>query len=539
MKNLKFARIGVALALMFSLLGCQKFLNVEPKDSLSGNNFWRNAGDAETFTLEVYRLFRYGVGIERPTMLAGDFRNAPVLKTNSYPNRTDINMISSGSIKTLVGTVRTEGAGVENTFWATHVYWNRMDDWVPHYKVIQSANILYEKVPMIAENDASISPAVVKRYQAEAVFMRCLTYFFLIRLYGDVPYYTNAYNQDPLPRTNHVEVAKRCIADLQAVKDDLPWTYKEPANHAVRAMRGSAIALLMHLNMWCAGFDEGNKRLYYEATDLLGDELVHVGMEQEGAYALLPIDQTSSIFNGRSKEGLFEIPTNPNYQSNTSSGKEQIENFRRHFVGHVLHQPYFVLNSSNPDKSEVAYSSTYMSTIYPEGEPDGRITEWFTKDNNPIANMYSGTSAFQCFKFFNFAYGNANTPQSVGFSQIVFRMSDAILLQAEAVASLGTNDAKAVELLNMIRSRAKAGLYPGVNNYDNSIRDAIYWERCKELMGEGHYYYDLVRTGKILDPNYCFRPMSYASFLQGAWTWPINAKATNNNPFMTLNEYWK
>src|SRR5690606_14094322 len=186
-----------------------------------------------------------------------------------------------------------------------------------------SANILHEKVPAIAENDPSISPATVKRYQAEAVFKRSLTYFFLIRLYGDVPYYTNAYNQDPLPRMNHVQVAKNCLAELEAVKDDLPWTYEDPADRSVRAMRGSALALLMHLNMWCAGFDEGNKRLYYEAVDKLGDELRLVGMEQQGAYALLPIEETASIFNGRSKEGLFEIPTNPNYQSNTSNGKEQ------------------------------------------------------------------------------------------------------------------------------------------------------------------------------------------------------------------------
>jgi len=118
-------------------------------------------------------------------------------------------------------------------------------------------------------------------------------------------------------------------------------------------------------------------------------------------------------------------------------------------------------------------------------------------------------------------------------------VADAVLLQAEAVAELGTDDAKAIALLNQIRDRAGAGLYPSTNNYGNDLKAAIYWERCKELMGEGHYYYDLVRTRKILDPDYCWFPMTYAAFLQNAWTWPINPSAMNGNPFMTVNEYWK
>jgi len=27
-------------------------------------------------------------------------------------------------------------------------------------------------------------------------------------------------------------------------------------------------------------------------------------------------------------------------------------------------------------------------------------------------------------------------------------------------------------------------------------------------------------------------------FNRGAWTWPINRNAMNNNPYMTLNDYW-
>ena len=40
-------------------------------------------------------------------------------------------------------------------------------------------------------------------------------------------------------------------------------------------------------------------------------------------------------------------------------------------------------------------------------------------------------------------------------NQIVFRLADAILLYAEALAELGTDDGKACGLLNRIRARAR------------------------------------------------------------------------------------
>ncbi len=493
----------------------------------------KNQADAESFTLEMYRLFRMGIGIERPTMLAGDLRHAPVVRTGSYPYRRDIPLIANGQIRTLLNTQRLD-SDLVNTFWVSHVLWNRMDDWTPAYKVIQTANILYDRVPGIAENTGSSSSSLVNHYQAEAVFMRAMTYFILIRQFADVPYFTQAYNNSPLPRTSHLEVARRCLEDLEAVKNNLPWAYSDPANRGVRANRGGALALMMHLNMWCAGFDEANAAHYYQAVDELGDELLFVGVEQEKAYELLPIERTAEIFNGRSREGLFEIPTNPNYADpNTSSGTEQIQNFRRHFVGHVLHAPYFILNQDR-FKSEMAYEPSYMNRIYPIEESDGRKLAWFR--NNP--DMYAGNESFLFFKFFNFAYGEENTPQSVGYSQIVFRLADAILLQAEALHNMGQEE-KAIERLNRVRVRAQAGTYPGFNNYDTKLGDAIYWERCKELMGEGHYYYDLIRTHKILDVEYCWNPMSYAAFLQDAWAWPIHPKALTNNPHMRLNNYWE
>lgn len=508
------------LVLLIANPGCKKFLNVEPVTALSGNNYWKTGKDAEDFTKDVYRLFRLAT-MSNILLAIGDYRNGPVRSGSTFPRRYDFDYMAANDVKKTLAADATRtrpGYNAELEWYQARARYDVIPDWTPLFKVVQSANILYKEVDRI--DDPSFSEKMKKQYKGEAVFMRCMAYFFLVRLYGDVPYYTNAYNQVPLGRSNFVTVFKSCIEDLGKVKDDLPWTYKDPANRAVRAMRGSAIALMMHMNMWCAGFDPANARSYYNAVDELGTEIEEIGMAKEGAYALLPIEQTYLIMFGRSQEGLFEIQLSSNY------GEVSVD--RRHkFSNSVAHLPF--LTSTDRSISELAYRSNYMKLIYPENVSDKRKNIWFD-----IADIYDDSGKAIIYKFFN----RAAPTQGDDDNPIIFRLADVILLHAEALAELGTDDGRAQDLLNRIRLRAGADLFPA-NPGEGKLKDAIYWERCKELMGEGHYYYDLVRTKKIMDPSYSFNVMSYSAFIAGAWTWPINKKALNNNPYMTLNNYWE
>src|SRR5690606_767301 len=120
--------------------------------------------------------------------------------------------------------------------------------------------------------------------------------------------------------------------------------------------------------------------------------------------------------------------------------------------------------------------------------------------------------------------------------QIIFRYADGLLLYAEAQAALGTDDGRALQLLNQVRQRAGA---VDRTSSGSELQDDIYWERVRELIGEGQYFFDLVRTGKIHDPNYCYHTISRSNFNAGAWTWPIRPDAFLNNTKMTDNLYWK
>ena len=55
------------------------------------------------------------------------------------------------------------------------------------------------------------------------------------------------------------------------------------------------------------------------------------------------------------------------------------------------------------------------------------------------------------------------------------------------------DDAKATNYLNQVRKRAKMS---EINASGNQLTEAIWAERRLELSGEGHRFFDLVRTGK-------------------------------------------
>ncbi|MFY0255326.1 RagB/SusD family nutrient uptake outer membrane protein [Chitinophaga sp. 30R24] len=492
----------LALLLAITQSGCKKFLDVKPLDKLSGNAFFQSKKDVESNLWDNYGLLRDKLGSCPFLPNAGDVRSGMMAESPEEKGRDYVHYVSQNDLTTFINK-----RGDDQLY-----HWRELTLWQGFYKVIQASNNLYYEVG--AKEIKDITKTDIKRYQAEAVFLRCLTYWLMIRVWGDVPYYTDAYHQEALPRENMVTIAKNCLDDLTKVKDDLPWSYTDPAYVGVRASKGALFALIMELDLWNAGFDKANAKTYYQQAVDIGTELVN-----SGQYELLPLSQYRQLFQGRTKESLFEIAQNSNY-------KEVI--MYNTFSDLVLHYPYKRPVSTH-QWSYAYYRASFLSMLFPSGQPDARVQYWFDE------NMLADDGDFQYLKFVNIYAITDQEDYNPDGDVIIFRYADGILMLAEALSELGRDD-EAIIQLNKIRSRALANPYAGAGG--DALKDAIFAERARELMGEGHYYFDLVRTRRIFNAKWAYYPLTQLQFDQGGWTWPLDPSVQNQNPYVQLNTYW-
>ena len=517
MKN-KWKYISLISGLVFLLSGCN--LVEDDEDKFPGDQYWENPENAESFLLSVYADLRDAtVKNSGYFFYSGDVRCAPI--TNFKPT-DNMGLLINNDMKTYKGKEDGKEAG-------TGERCGRIYNWEYMFCTVQDANILIYELDNISGLDGDLK----RRYKAEAVFLRNLAYFFMVRLFGDVPYYTEAYYAKPLPRTPMVTVLKNCLADMQAVLDDDPsaavlaW---HSADNAIRANRGAYLALMMHINMWLAGFDSVNAEFYYKEVKRLAETDSWIDND---TYKLMPIEQTSRIFMGGTVESLFEIV------QNLPSG----ELFKRDHQW-TFNVVYECLNASKP---KFVYSKKFLQKLYPKDETDLRRDWWFKnivydEDGNIMEAQNSTLPIIrevEVIKMLNVDTYNDTTYPNAG-NHIVFRFADVVLLYAEALNKLGEND-KALTQLNRIRERAGATLRTSTTELD----DDIYWERVRELMGEGQYFFDLVRTGKLCIPEYSvFSDNSghrerKPNFDAGSWTWPIFRGALEQNAFISKNQYWE
>ncbi|HTG55255.1 MAG TPA: RagB/SusD family nutrient uptake outer membrane protein, partial [Niabella sp.] len=211
----------ITLFLIVTVLGgCKKFLSLDPPSNLSGNNFWRNKDDVEGYINGLYSLFRSAVfradmtappGTDEFPFFAwsGDMRGAPIQRNPSTgSNRTYFDLLANNNIRSLVNGGSPDYQNLFNI--------KRFTQWDRFFKAIASANIAIDVIPDIS--DPSLSETDKARYIGEAIFIRNICYFFMVRLWGDVPYYTEPYFTGDLTRTDKVAVLKNLLNDMEMAK---------------------------------------------------------------------------------------------------------------------------------------------------------------------------------------------------------------------------------------------------------------------------------------------------------------------------------
>lgn len=439
MKNIYQLFTIVFICLLgFSFSSCRKFLEIgSPKTEIGTDEVFNSNAVATSAVLSIY----------------GDM-NASA--SNAF----------SVKLSSLLGQAADELQTIErapqsNYYTNSLLSTTQNDDlWSPCYKQIYYANLAIENL-RAAKN---VTPEVKQQLLGEAIFIRAFLHFYLVNLFGDVPYLssTDYKETNNVVRMPTAKVYELIIEDLKLAKSYLKDNFPDPNNNLpanqerVRANKSAAGALLAktYLNL----HDWNNAKL--EADTIIASP----------NYELLPnIDQ---VFLKNSRETIWALQSSNVSNPNTfEAGK------------------YVLLSAPSPFGQGVSLSTNFINTAF-EAD-DKRRTNWVGTFTSAVP---AGTW------YFPYKYKATGT---TGVSQeyaIVFRIAEIYLIRAEALAELDQSPMAVIDL-NKIRERARATTdalpdYPQDMDKPDLLR-AIMKERRVELFAEGgHRWLDLKRTGQ-------------------------------------------
>lgn len=370
--------------------------------------------------------------------------------------------------------------------------------WQPAYNYIYQANAIIEGV----QASVGLSQIDKNQFIGEAKFLRALTYFYLVNIFGDIPYTTtSSYTVNELiSRTAKDSVYKGIIADLQYAQNTLPADYALTSGDRVRANKWAATALLARAYLYKGDYIDAEKQssIVIANTTLfsLNQDLNKVFLSallgnSEAILQWLP-NTTQSPYNA-TLEGINTIPSR----------------VPRGILGYYA-------------------SDRFLASIEPG---DQRKIAWL--------DTFAYASKIYYFPFkFKIGYPQAviNTPPTE--YPTVLRLAEQYLIRAEAEAhGAGSGLSGAITDLNTIRNRAGLPNLPA-NLNTSQVTAAVAKERRIEFFAEwGHRWFDLKRTGTIDSVMTVATPLK-----NGGSTWhsyqqlyPIPAFELKSDPNLTQN----
>lgn len=340
--------------------------------------------------------------------------------------------------------------------------------WQNYYQAIFRINTILEKI-----KDVDVSVVKNKeRYIAEAKFLRALSYFDLVRIFGDVPMIITSLSIEEgyqKGRENLDNIySKVIIPDLLAAENQLPVKYS--GNDVGRPTRGAAKSMLGRVYLTLKDFQKTEAKL---------QEVTTMG------YALLPIynDLFDYTRNEHHSEYIFDFE----YEQGMGEGSRLTNAFAPNS------QPFTSFFGIGGNGDEQNSPTQGLIDLF---DPKDRrkdvtvgVTGGFFNRDSVFIKLASNTNQTYTKKYITPVVA-ANDSRA---NWKVIRYADVLLMYAEALNENGKTN-EALGYLNMVRTRAGLAGYSNITKEDT--RDKIYLERRLELSFEGVRWFDLLRTGQ-------------------------------------------
>ena len=367
------------------------------------------------------------------------------------------------------------------------------DDWPRAYVVINRANIVLGR-----GEGVSMDETLKKRYFAEVRFLRALTYYNLVRLFGGVPIpesYTTSMEGLAIPRKTVAETYDYIIADLEYAEANLPLKSTYAATDKWRPGKGAAEAFLGEVYLTRASM-ENNATFYQKAKDYSGKVITSGEYQLEPDFKNLWYWWNTKNKNG--KESIFEIQ-----YSQLSGEYNNLHvmfgvNITEASIGCYMYRRYgptiqAYLSYSNKDARK---KGTFLDKFNRTVNGVIKDTLVFVPSDN---GYYPGSRGWNTASPGNIKFYD-RTPESATLKMpqaniYVMRYADVLLNYAEAENQLNGPTGDALAKFNAVRNRAGLESLSGMAKQE--LDDDIFRERGWEFIGESQIYFDELRTDRL------------------------------------------
>lgn len=426
-----------------SLNGCNAWMDIYPENQQTSDNFWQSKEEVQQVLMGTYSQLRKN---SRKLIQWGDLR---------------------GDLLKIGATIDANEQKIKNLEIISD---NAIAKWDDFYKVIGRANSVIKYSDQVLDRDVTFTQELSNSYTAEAVFLRSLCYFYLVRTFGEVPLVLEPYVDDTegydVPKSSEETILEQLVTDLKTYAPKCKYSYEKEWEQSGRVTRWAYYTLLADICLW--------KGDYEDAITFCNAVLEPNGQAKACQFTMINAEEWYTIFYpGNSSESIFELQW--------SNAYDQKNDFFKWFFNGTDKSNYLVSTSARalfedealPDHEDVRgpNASYLVDNTY-----DSKVWKFAGTDIYGLGGSIRGSSEYDA----NF---------------VIYRLSDVVLMKAEALVMQGKY-ADAVTIINDFRAfRGHAGKL----NTPDIEKDALLMvvdERSREFIAEGKRWFDILRVAK-------------------------------------------
>lgn len=430
----------------FALVSCVDTVLL-PDDKTVEEDFWQTKSDVQKMINGAYSAM--ATADVQSRLIVWTSRSDELLLNTALRNETNItelNQISSANITTT----------------------NSYNNWACLYAVINTCNLIIDKSASVMDIDPSYLEGDHLNTVAQMKALRSLCYFYLIRVFRDVPLILEPYKESSqdmnVPQVAPAVVLEQIIADLEEVKNNtLSSQSISDWQRCGYLTRDGVYALLADVYLWKASVygDEASYDKCIECCNAVRSNRSTTSNKSFGYGSASDLDDdgyglnsytnwTSLFVTQNNNESLFELEYSANtslcqmYNKYKKSNTSQSYFYASEAYSKISADDNHVFNHADYDKDVRGFNS--VGSFNGSGDEGFRIRKMVSRTSIITANGAMTGSAVE-----DRAYDNYDQ------NWIIYRVADVILMKAEAlVQKAAFRTAANADLVNQIAAATTA-----------------------------------------------------------------------------------